>query len=80
MFKALLAKLVHRYILVDKDSSDITTQSQALCQLASSNVENQCNPHANRIAAEHNYAMTHQSRIVSVRCYTYEIPCKEKAK
>lgn len=65
VFKSVLTKLVHRYVLITKVASDFTTP----CPPASLNVVTQCNPHVSRIANEHNYAMTHQRRIASEHQY-----------
>lgn len=62
VFKSLLTKLVHRYVLVSK-VSDLTTPP------VPSTTASQCNPHANRIATEHNYPMTHQRRVASEHHY-----------
>ena len=56
MLKLVLTKLVQRYVLVD-EAANLTAVPQ---EPASSSVVGQCNPHAIRIATEHNYAMTHQ--------------------
>ena len=65
LFKALLTKLVCRYVLVENVANYLTTPQDSH-QTALSNM---VNPHTIRIASEHNYAQCHQNRIATEHCY-----------
>ena len=76
VLKALLTRLVCRYVLVDNIASYLNPPKDSQQPPLSNTV----NPHTVRIALEHNYAMTHQARIAAEHCYTRATHSKQQRK
>ena len=75
-FKAILTRLVSRYVLVDSIANELKPPKPQDSQKPT--LSDVVNPHKVRIAKEHNYSMTHQARIAAEHCYDGEANDKQQ--
>ena len=75
-FKAILTRLVSRYVLVDSIANELKPPGPQDSQKPT--LSDVVNPHKVRIAKEHNYSMTHQARIAAEHCYDDEANDKQQ--